>query len=154
MSKYTSAELDKALAMLNKNGNLTPIQYVCDDEKAHLDGIFRHLKALGLVELKETGYIYGVLLLNKGLVFINKGGFENVEQKEKEGNKFQELQRKNLELSNKLMGIDIANKELKEENLKLTNSNLKFENSIKFWKAVSLALGISTSVLALFAIFK
>lgn len=136
MNKYTSEELDKALAMLNENGNLTPIEYVSEDEKAHLDGIFRHLKALGLVELKEAGYIYGVLLLNKGLGFINEGGFRKREKKDNDNEKFKQLQEENLKLSN--------------INLKLSSEKIEYEKKFRFWKKTSIILSIVLSLVGLF----
>lgn len=140
MGKYEEKELDGALSILNKNGIMTPIQYTSEDEKIKLDGVFRHLEALGFVKLYEAGYITAVLLLPKGLAFVNNGGFHDKKIQEDKDKYIKNLQTKNLELSN--------------INLKLSSENLKYEKSIRFWKIVSLGLTIGGSLITYFGFFQ
>lgn len=123
MNKYTDKELDKALSMLNTNGILTPIEYHSEEEKQRLDGIFRHLEASGLVKLHEAGYISAVLLLPRGLVFINDGGFE------KRG-------KDKLEEDN--------TKKLQALELRLSINELRYKRTLRIWKGIALGLTIAS----------
>lgn len=129
MDKYTDKELDEALAILNTNGVLTAIDYPDENEKIRLDGIFRHLAARGLVKLHEAGYIAAVLLLPKGLAFINDGGF-----KKQEKDRLEE---------------DTKN-QLQELKLVLSINELRYNRTLRKWKAIALGLTIASYFIGYF----